>query len=244
MIRADLHIHTVLSPCGDIEMTPLNIISRAAEEGLDVIGIADHNSTLNCLEISRVGEERGVFVLCGAEVTTREEVHVLCFVEQNRLSELQDFLEKSIVRIPNNPEVFGYQLAVNSDEVVVAEIDYLLINAIDKSIEEVADFVHSLDGIFIPAHIDKGSNSVYSQLGFLPFGMSAEALELSRNADASAMAAKDKSVRGFNFIRSSDAHYREQIGSAYTLLDISDVSFSSLKRALLSTQNPPQFKTR
>ncbi|MEZ7953891.1 MAG: histidinol-phosphatase, partial [Bacteroidales bacterium] len=71
----------------------------------------------------------------------------------------------------NNPEVFGYQLAVNSDEVVVAEIDYLLINAIDKSIEEVGGFVHSLGGIFIPAHIDKGSNSVYSQLGFLPFGM-------------------------------------------------------------------------
>lgn len=244
MIRADLHIHTVLSPCGDIEMTPLNIISRAADEGLDVIGITDHNSTLNCLEISRVGEERGIFVLCGAEVTTREEVHLLCFVEQNRLSELQDFLEKSIVKIPNDPDVFGYQLAVNSDEKVVAEVEYLLINAIDKSIEEVGGFVHSLGGIFIPAHIDKGSNSVYSQLGFLPFGLSAEALEISQNADASAMAAKDKSIRGFNFIKSSDAHYPEQIGGAYTLLDISDVSFSSLKSALSSTKNPPQYKTR
>ena len=241
MTRADLHIHTVLSPCGDIEMTPLNIVDRAVEEGLGIIGITDHNSTLNCKEIRKVGEERGVFVLCGAEVTTREEVHVLCFVEPDRLKELQEFIEKSILKIPNDPEVFGYQLAVNREEEVVEEVEYLLINSIDRSIEEVGEFIHSLGGIFIPAHIDKGSNSVYSQLGFLPFGMDVEALEVSHNADAIAMAAKDKSVRGRNFIKSSDAHYPDQIGCAYTIFDFKELSFGALKSALQSTDNPPQF---
>jgi len=95
--------------------------------------------------------------------------------------------------------------------------------------------------IFIPAHIDKGSNSVYSQLGFLPIGMDVEALEVSHNADAIAMAAKDKSVRGRNFIKSSDAHYPDQIGGAYTIFDVEELSFGALKSALQSTDNPPQF---
>lgn len=241
MTRADLHIHTVLSPCGDVEMTPLKIIDRAVEEGLGVIGITDHNSTLNCLEIKNVGEERGVFVLSGAEITTREEVHVLCFVEEEKLSDLQSFIEKSILKIPNNPEVFGYQLAVNRNEEVVEEVEYLLINAIDKSIEEVCEFIRSLSGIFIPAHIDKGSNSVYSQLGFLPFGMDADALEVTKNADTSAMTSRDKSIRGRNFIKSSDAHYPDQIGSAYTILNMDEFSFSAVKRALHSTDNKPQY---
>jgi PHP family Zn ribbon phosphoesterase len=241
MTRADLHIHTVLSPCGDIEMTPFNIVDRAVEEGLGIIGITDHNSTLNCMEIRDVGAGRGVFVLCGAEVTTREEVHVLCFVEPDNLNELQEFIEKSILKIPNNPEVFGYQLAVNRKEEVIEEVEYLLINSIDKSIEEVGEFIHSLGGIFIPAHIDKGSNSVYSQLGFLPFGMDVEALEVSHNADPMVMAAKDKSVRGRNFIKSSDAHYPNQIGGAYTIFDINELSFGAIKRALQSTDNPPQY---
>ena len=244
MIRADLHIHTVLSPCGDIEMTPLNIIARAIEEGLDIIGITDHNSTFNCLEIMKVGEEKGIFVLCGAEVTTREEVHVLCFVEPNRLSDLQSFIEKHIIRLPNDPDIFGYQLAVNANEEVTAEVEYLLINAIDKSIDDIGDFVHSLGGIFIPAHIDKGANSVYSQLGFLPFGMSVEALEVSQNANPSSMAAKDKSIHGFNFIKSSDAHYTEQIGRAYTILHTEEISFSAIKSALASPLNPPEFRTK
>lgn len=241
MTRADLHIHTVLSPCGDIEMTPFNIVDRAVEEGLGIIGITDHNSTLNCMEIRDVGAGKGVFVLCGAEVTTREEVHVLCFVEPDSLNELQEFIEKSILKIPNNPEVFGYQLAVNRKEEVIEEVEYLLINSIDKSIEEVGEFIHSLGGIFIPAHIDKGSNSVYSQLGFLPFGMDVEALEVSHNADPMVMAAKDKSVRGRNFIKSSDAHYPNQIGGAYTIFDINELSFGAIKRALQSTDNPPQY---
>jgi len=240
MTRADLHIHTVLSPCGDIEMTPVNIISRAVEEGLKIIGITDHNSTLNCKEVKRVGADKGVFVLCGAEITTKEEVHVLCFVEEDRLDELQRYIDNSIVKIPNDPDVFGYQLAVNASEEVVAQIDYLLISATDKSIEEVCEFVHSLDGIFIPAHIDKGSNSVYSQLGFLPFGLDADALEITQRADGTLLAEKDKSVRGKNFIKSSDAHYQEQIGSAYTFLKIKEFTFSGVKRAIGSVSEKPK----
>lgn len=239
MIRADLHIHTVLSPCGDLEMTPLNIVSKAKERGLDLIGITDHNSTLNCLEILRAGKERGVHVLCGAEITTREEVHVLAFVVSEKLEQLQSFLEKHIIRIPNNPDIFGYQLAVNEAEEVTDQIDYLLINSIDKSIEEVWEFVDSLGGIFIPAHIDKQANSIYSQLGFFPFGLTPDAVELSASGSAEGMKSRDRSLLKFNFIRSSDAHYPQDIGKVSTLLDIDEMTFENIKKSILSKASPP-----
>ena len=90
-IRADLHIHTFLSPCGDIDMTPRNIVRMAKEKKLDLIAITDHNSTLQAPEVQRVGEKEGLAVLCGAEITTKEEVHCLALVEtETQRVELQE----------------------------------------------------------------------------------------------------------------------------------------------------------
>ena len=69
--RADMHIHSVLSPCGDIEMSPSAIVAKAKEKGLDIIGLTDHNSTLNADVTRRLGEKAGLHVLMGAEVTTK-----------------------------------------------------------------------------------------------------------------------------------------------------------------------------
>ncbi len=239
MIKADLHIHTVLSPCGDIEMTPLNIVRKAKECGIGVIGITDHNSTLNCMEIMRVGNMEGIYVMCGAEVTTKEEVHAICFVESVHLSALQFFLEEHIQRIPNNPEIFGYQLAVNEKEEVVEEVDYLLINALDRSIEQVEEFIHSLGGIFIPAHIDKLQNSIYSQLGFMPPSLKSDAVEISKKGVCLDLIAMDKSLKNFNVIRSSDAHYLEDFGSVYTMLNPEKLDFNAIKEAIISKSSSP-----
>ena len=46
LIRADLHIHTVLSPCAEVEMIPPLIVERALAEHLDLIAITDHNLCL------------------------------------------------------------------------------------------------------------------------------------------------------------------------------------------------------
>lgn len=239
MIKADLHIHTVLSPCGDIEMTPLNIVRKAKECGIGIIGITDHNSTLNCIEIVRVGMREGIFVLCGAEITTKEEVHVIVFVDNSYLEHLQSYLEKHIQKIPNNPEIFGYQLAVNEKEEVLSQIDYLLINALDQSIEQVEAFIHSVGGIFIPAHIDKTQNSIYSQLGFMPPALKPDAVEISAKGVRSQQTAMDNSLEKFNFVQSSDAHYIEDFGSVYTIINPENISFESIKRAITSNSSPP-----
>lgn len=161
--RADLHNHTLLSPCGDIEMTPAFIVSTALRKGYDIIGITDHNTTLQGREIRRMVGDGEPYILCGVEITTKEEVHCLAFADsEESLDALQNFLDDSLPKIPNDEVVFGYQLAVNEAEEVIYEAPYLLISAIDRSVEEVAAFVASIGGIFIPAHIDKPQNSVIS----------------------------------------------------------------------------------
>lgn len=232
-MRADLHIHTVLSPCADIEMSPVVIINKAKEKSLDIIGITDHNSTLMAPIIKEIGEREGVYVLCGAEVTTIEEVHVLAFVEgSNALSLLQDYLNKYLIKVPNNVDVFGYQLVVNEAEEVLYQEENLLIGAIEQSLDQVEEFVHSLGGIFIPAHIDKNSNSLLSQLGFLPFGLNVDALELSARCVPETFIADNSYLARNNFICSSDAHYIEDIGKCSTLLNIDTLSFVAIKEAI------------
>ena len=161
-------------------MHPVNIVSEAAKKGLDIIGITDHNSTRHCALISKLAAEKGIFVLQGAEVTTKEEVHCLVFFENtDALETFQDFLDASLPDILNVPEIFGYQVQVDENEMIIFEEPRLLINAINKSLEEVGSYVHSLNGLFIPAHIDRKKNSIYSQLGFLPADLNADALEVS-----------------------------------------------------------------
>ncbi len=235
-MKADLHIHTVLSPCGDIEMTPRQIIAAAKLRGLQIIGIADHNSTLQCAEVRKVGMREGIFVLCGAEINTREEVHCLTFFESDKqLAEFQLFLDKHLPPIPNNADKFGYQLVVNEEEEVLQEVDDLLISALTAGIEEVEAEVHRLGGIFIPAHINKMQNSVLSQLGFLPPDLKVEALELSKHTTIPAFLEKNKYLSKYPFIQSSDAHILEDIGSIYTELKLESINFEAIKNLISST---------
>ena len=230
--KADLHNHTFLSPCGDIEMTPKFIVSRAKELGYDIIGITDHNTTLQGREIKRFAGD-SLFILCGAEITTKEEAHCLAFVDgDDNLDKLQAYLSEHIVKQPNNVDVFGYQLLINEDEEVIGEEEYLLISPINKSVEEIEHFVHSLGGIFIPAHLDKKRDSLISQLGFVPFDLQLDAIELTPKCDAEAFMAQHKYLKKHNIIRSSDAHYANDFVTAETLLQMESISFDEIKMAL------------
>jgi hypothetical protein len=231
--RADLHIHTVLSPCGDLEMSPANIIAKAREKGLDIIGITDHNTTRHCKLIRKLAKSAGIFVLMGAEVTTREEVHCLTFFENDdQLSEFQDYLEKHLPPIPNNIEKFGYQVVVDEDEQIIDEIEFLLISALDQSIDQVEQKVHSLGGIFIPAHIDRPSYSIISQLGFIPAGILIDGIEISANCKIASVIPFLEEQAEQTVIRNSDAHYIKNIGNAFSIFELEHRTFSEIKLAL------------
>ena len=231
--RADLHIHTLLSPCADLEMTPANIVAKAKESGLEIIGITDHNSTKNALIVKKLAQNEGIFVLTGVEVTTKEEVHCLAFFEfEYQLNEFQRFLDANITIIPNPDGHFGYQAVVDDNENILELIDNYLPAALKSSINDVQKTVENLDGIFTPAHIDRQTNGIFGQLGFIPPGLKFDALGISRLSSEKDVRKHHVIQNEITFIRNSDAHILNQIGEVYTLFYLDKIGFSEIKKAL------------
>ncbi|MFA8299910.1 MAG: PHP domain-containing protein [Hyphomicrobiales bacterium] len=233
LFKADIHIHTLLSPCGDLEMSPDNIINKAIQENLQIIGITDHNSTRQAPLIKKLAQKHNIYVLLGAEVTSKEEAHCLCFFEnETKTAEFQQYLDQHLANIKNDPDQFGYQVVVDEDENIVYQEDKLLISAINKSIDEIYDKVTELNGIFIPAHIDKLAFSLTSQLGFIPPDIKAHALEIGQKTDINEYLRLFAYLSKFTFIKNSDAHIPELIGSSYSNFYIEEPSFLEIKLAL------------
>ena len=231
--RADLHIHTVLSPCADLEMTPGNIIRMAKKSHLEIIGITDHNSTRNAQLVKRLAEKEEIFVLTGAEVTTKEEVHCLAFFEkETELSEFQNFLDEQITFIPNTDNYFGYQPVIDEDENILEMIPNYLPAALKVGITEVQNEVKGLNGIFIAAHVDRPANGIFSQLGFIPGNLKFDALGISGNSSENDVRKHYVVQKKISLLRNSDAHFLHQIGECFSLFNIQKPDFHEIKMAL------------
>ncbi len=233
IFKADLHIHTLLSPCGDLESTPKTIVDTSLSKGLDIIGITDHNSTLHCPLVASFAKESGIFVLMGSEVTTKEEAHCLCFFSDlDSLGLFQGYLDRHLPDIFNNPEFFGDQVQIDKDENIIYEEKRLLTSALNVGIEAVAMEVKRLGGIFIPAHIDKSRNSVISQLGYIPMDLEYDAVEISEHSSPDKMISLHPYLKEKTFIISSDAHHPEKIGSVNTYFKLEEMNFTEIRKAL------------
>jgi len=236
--RADLHIHTLLSPCADLEMSPANIVNKVKKTGLQIIGITDHNSTKNALLVKKLAEKEGIFVLAGAEVTTKEEVHCIVFFEfEEQLIQFQQFLEKQITIIPNPDGYFGYQPVVDENDYILELIPNYLPAALKKGISEVQKTVEKLNGIFIPAHVDRPSNGLFSQLGFIPPGLKFDGMGISKFSSEKDVRKHYVLGKEITLIRNSDAHYLQQIGEIYTEFNIENICFTEIKMALNQQNN-------
>ncbi|MDD2385703.1 MAG: PHP domain-containing protein [Bacteroidales bacterium] len=231
--KADLHIHTVLSPCGDLSMSPSEIIKKAVEKNIDIIGITDHNSSLNAEVTHNIGKKNGVYVMLGVEVNTREEVHSICFMpDMTSLNDFQDFLDSKQTFFPNSPDKFGDQFIVDENENIIGEIEHLLINSLDLSINELADRVAQMNGIFIPAHVDRPRYSISSQLGIVPDNLNFNVMELSPFAQNNDFLEKFPWFKNYNYITNSDAHFITDIGKSYNCLQLEHLCFDEIKTAL------------
>jgi len=236
--RADLHIHTLLSPCGDLSMSPANIISAAAAKGLEIIGITDHNSTRQSYLVKQLGREKGIFVLQGAEVTTKEEVHCLAFFENpETLEKFQNYIDSHLPDMQNDPTIFGDQVVVDENEDIIYIEEKLLVNATTITIGELEKYVRGNEGIFIPAHIDRMKNSIYSQLGFIPSDLCADAMEVSRRTTPEKFADVKPEIRRFSLVTNSDAHIPEQVGMVWNNFQMEKISFEEIKMALSGINN-------
>jgi predicted metal-dependent phosphoesterase TrpH len=73
---ADPHCHTTAS---DGMVEPAELVRGAAERGLQLIAVCDHDTMASAAEVRARGEEAGLAVVCGEEVTTRwpAQTHVM-----------------------------------------------------------------------------------------------------------------------------------------------------------------------
>ncbi len=221
-IAVDLHIHSALSPCADDDMTPNNIVNMALLKKLDAIAITDHNSCGNVEAVINVAGSR-ILILPGIEVQTKEEVHLLCyFGGVDKLLDFGELIESKLPDIVNVPQIFGNQLIMNERDEVIGRKENLLISSVDLSIDEVLDEVYMRDGVSVPAHIDKPSYSIISQLGFVPPSLSKGMLEISRNKKLST------NYPSHRLFYSSDAHQLWQILERESFLTVDKLSFSDI----------------
>ena len=225
----DFHIHTCLSPCGDNDMTPANIVGMAALKGLDAIAITDHNSSLNCPAAIKLGEAYGVLVIPGMELTTEEEAHVVCLFPalENALA-FSEYVYERLLPIKNKPEIFGHQYIMDEDENITGEIEHLLINATSIGFSDVSRELKPFGGVMIPAHVDKTTTSIISNLGFIPPDNVCKTFECKNMANLHQLRRDHPYLQNCKVITDSDAHYLEHINEPINTINIKDKSIASI----------------
>ncbi|MCF7936947.1 MAG: PHP domain-containing protein [Synergistales bacterium] len=205
--RVDLHIHTVLSPCGELEMGAPEIVERALEAGLDCIAVTDHNAAENAPALQEAASGTGLVVLAGLEVQTAEDIHVVAIFETTQAAlDFQDWLWKGLRRFPNDPDIFGYQVVVDGTNRILRQEETLLVQGVTYDIEEVLEEVHRRRGIAFPAHVDRPAFSYTAALGPLPEGLPVDAIELSRTLSPDEAERWRASLPARTVLRNSDAH--------------------------------------
>ena len=227
-MKFDLHVHSCLSPCASLEMSPAEIVARAKAAGLGGLALTDHQSARNCPAVAECARRAGIACLCGLEVQTAEEVHtVALFDTVEQALALTDVVYAALPKRVNDPETFGDQPVVTWDDDIV-ELEWrILAMGCRLTIPDVAEKVHSLGGLYVAAHVDRPNFSVLGSLGAIPEGCF-DAVELSRTADESLWLPK---TTGYAVVRSSDAHNLDDVARVWTEADIPDFSVASLRRA-------------
>jgi PHP family Zn ribbon phosphoesterase len=213
-------------------MSPKAIVETSLKAGLDLIAVCDHNSAENVGAAKRAGRERGIAVLAGMEISSKEEVHSLAlFDTEEQALDLQGLIYRHL-KGTNRPEIFGEQVIANEFDEVEGFSDRLLIGAVQLSLSEILDAVHRLGGISIASHVDRPSFSITSQLGFLPEDLPFDALEISRHATRLSVLSSVSGSDRFPMVTFSDAHFPEDIGKAYTVFFLEEATVSEIRMAL------------
>lgn len=232
-VAADLHIHSVLSPCADSAMVPKKILGRAREIGLDLLGITDHNSAENVSAFINVAADYNIKVLPGMEVQTKEDVHLLTyFSDLSKLMLWQEIVYKQLPFIENIPSIYGEEYLLDSQGNICGNLDKLLLTSIAMDIQEVFEEVKKLNGICIPAHVDRPRYGMLGRLGSFPGSVLIEGLEVSlpyKNNNNLRDRIKENEI---GIICSSDAHFIDDIGKGRTLFNIKEISLPEIKMAL------------
>lgn len=215
----DLHLHSCLSPCGSDDNTPANLAGMCALAGLDIVALTDHNTTGNCAAFCAAAERYGLLALPGMELTTLEEAHIVClFPDLDSADAFDTLVRRRLPVMDNDPAVFGPQILMDEWDQVLGEETSLLAGATDIGVYEAAGLVRSYGGVAFPAHIDRPSFSVLSNLGLWDPAMGFSLAEVSKNCPPDLFDRPD--LAGVRHITACDAHYLDQIPDAHQYMTL------------------------
>ena len=240
IFRADLHVHTVLSPCADVEMIPPLIVQEALDHGINLIAITDHNASANIAAVQSAAQGSGLTVLPGMELQTREEVHTLCLFDTlSQVEALQSYVNAHLPPLQNRADFFGEQFVVDETGDFIRRETRLLLVSADITLNQAWEQVNQLGGLFIPAHIDRKSFGLLPVLGFVPPDLPIQALELSRHLSPADARQLYPFIASYPLFQSGDAHRLEEfLGSLE--LSLPDPSISAIARALQEQNRPSE----
>lgn len=223
----DLHIHSCLSPCGDNDNTPNNIVGMGVLAGLQIMALTDHNTCRNCPAFFAAAKKQGIIPVPGMELTTAEDIHMVCLFPT--LEEAMAFdreIQTRRILIPNRTDVFGDQYVMDENDEIVDVEPHLLSNATTVSVEEAPALAERFGGVCYPAHVDRQANGIISTLGFLPPDTPYPTVELHDGANEEAYRARHIPA-ATRVVVGSDAHVLWDIRDKEQWLEIPDEPYSS-----------------
>lgn len=231
--RADLHVHTVLSPCAEVEMIPPLIVQEALEHKIDIIAITDHNASANVLAVQKAAHGTSLKVLPGMEVQSREDVHLLCLFEDiETLTQWQSDVDKALPDTPNNIEYFGEQFVVDESGEFIRSEPRMLLTSTHFSIDKIFERVNALGGLVIPAHVDRSSYGLFPTLGLLSDQWPILALEISRHLTPEKAAITYPFIKGIPLIQDGDVHQLDQFLGT-TIFTLAEPTLAEIKLAFM-----------
>ena len=233
----DLHMHSCLSPCGDMDMTPNNIVGMSKLLGLNIIALTDHNSVLNCEAVIKLAKENDILAIAGMELTTMEEIHVVClFPTFEKALLFNDYVKEHQMQIKNRADIYGRQVVLNENDEEIAEVENLLILATDISVMNVRELVESYGGVCYPAHINRDSMSILSVLGEIPIECGFKTVEVSSSGNIDMLKAMHPILSDMLIVRDSDAHYLENMKDAQNYFELDTLTAENVL-SILKNEN-------
>jgi len=227
---ADLHIHTVLSPCAEESMTPSAIVWEAMERGLAMIAICDHNAAANTAATQRAAGDR-LSVIAGIEITTTEEVHLVgLFPDASSACAVADRVRAGLPPLVERTKWMGEQRIVDEEGSILGREPRMLAGASTFSLAEAVELVRWHGGLAVAAHLDRPSFSVLSQLGMMPEDLAFDAVEVSP-AGLKKGKQRDFVPFGWAILCSSDAHSLDEVGDGRTVFELEAPTFEELRKA-------------
>ena len=229
--RADLHVHTVLSPCAEVEMIPPLIVQEALERNIDIIAITDHNASANVQAVQKAALGSPLKVLAGMEVQSREDVHLLCLFENFEILEIwQSAVDASLPDMQNNAEFFGDQFVVDESGEFIRSEPRMLLTSTDFSIDEIFERVNTLGGLVIPAHVNRSSYGLFPTLGLLSDQWPILALEISRHITPEEASITFPDLKGIPLIQSGDVHRLDEFLGT-TIFTLAEPTLTEIRMA-------------